>query len=397
MRIVRHRLPLSCIAICSLAGCGGSTEPKAGKAPDPTLVDPSGAWKMVAVGEAHTCGITKSGTAYCWGANDRNQLGDSTSAARSTPTAVIAGFRFTSIYAGRNTSCGIAESGEAYCWGFYNTGTPTPKLVAAGGRFTMLAVGQYKVCGLASEGSVSCWTTINSDPAAPTALPGGLSFRNLTAAKARFCGVTDTGEAYCWLDAVGWSQSIPQIQPVSASRKAVSIAAADFSELSTQYLHVCASYADSTVGCWGANNVGQLGDSSYVNRQTDALVRSQLRFAAVYATLQRSCGVAVSGQTYCWGIAMQCVSVSLLGSGPNPDCSLPGGVVATDTPKWTVPTQWLVGIRIATLALGRDHACAVTSSGALYCWGANDGGQLGIGQAGGSFGSPQRVSDPAGA
>jgi alpha-tubulin suppressor-like RCC1 family protein len=396
MRLVPDRLALQFIAICSLAGCGSSTEPGTGKPPDPTLDDPSGSWKMVAVGEAHTCGITKGDAAYCWGANDRNQLGDSTKLARSTPTAVATGLRFTSIYAGRYTSCGIAESGEAYCWGFYNTSTPTPRLVTAGRRFTMLAVGQFKVCGLASEGSVSCWTTINSDPTSPTDLPGGLSFRSLTSAETRFCGVTNTGEAYCWLDAVGWSQSIPQIQPVNASRKAVSIAAGDLSELSNRYLHVCASYADSTIGCWGANNVGQLGDSTYVDRQTDAVVRGQLRFAAVYATIQRSCGVSVSGQTYCWGIAMQCVTVSLLGSGSTPECSLPGGLVSPGTPKWTTPTPWLGGIRIATLALGQAHGCAITNSGALYCWGANDGGQLGIGDAGGSFGNPRRVIDPAG-
>ena len=34
---------------------------------------------------------------------------------------------------------------------------------------------------------------------------------------------------------------------------------------------------------------------------------------------------------------------------------------------------------VVQLAVGDDHTCARTSTGRVYCWGANDFAQLGIG------------------
>jgi alpha-tubulin suppressor-like RCC1 family protein len=40
------------------------------------------------VSTTHTCGVTASGAAYCWGANREGQLGDGTHTERLVPTAV---------------------------------------------------------------------------------------------------------------------------------------------------------------------------------------------------------------------------------------------------------------------------------------------------------------------
>jgi alpha-tubulin suppressor-like RCC1 family protein len=42
----------------------------------------------VSAGYEHTCAITAADEAYCWGANDRGQLGDGTFLDRSRPAAV---------------------------------------------------------------------------------------------------------------------------------------------------------------------------------------------------------------------------------------------------------------------------------------------------------------------
>jgi alpha-tubulin suppressor-like RCC1 family protein len=42
----------------------------------------------LSAGNAHTCGVTVGGNAYCWGDNFSGQLGDGSTQQRLAPTAV---------------------------------------------------------------------------------------------------------------------------------------------------------------------------------------------------------------------------------------------------------------------------------------------------------------------
>src|SRR5438093_11395050 len=67
----------------------------------------------------HTCAVTTVGASYCWGFNSAGQLGDGTTDRKSTPVLVImpAGVRFAAVSAGGDHTCGLTPSGAAYCWG----------------------------------------------------------------------------------------------------------------------------------------------------------------------------------------------------------------------------------------------------------------------------------------
>jgi alpha-tubulin suppressor-like RCC1 family protein len=47
-------------------------------------------WRVIAAGGLHSCGVTTTDVAYCWGNNGKGQLGDGTQASRARP-AVVAG------------------------------------------------------------------------------------------------------------------------------------------------------------------------------------------------------------------------------------------------------------------------------------------------------------------
>ena len=77
---------------------------------------------QVSPGADHACGVSTGNVAYCWGFNYFGQLGDGgpqgdPANVHRSPFAVVGGKLFASVAAGRVHSCGVTPTGAAYCWG----------------------------------------------------------------------------------------------------------------------------------------------------------------------------------------------------------------------------------------------------------------------------------------
>lgn len=72
-------------------------------------------------GAAHTCALTTTGLAYCWGWNGDGQLGDGTKTDHLAPIAVAGGLPFSTIGAGGAFTCAM-RGHQVTCWGSNSTG-----------------------------------------------------------------------------------------------------------------------------------------------------------------------------------------------------------------------------------------------------------------------------------
>lgn len=137
--------------------------------------------------------------------------------------------------------------------------------------------------------------------------------------------------------------------------------------------------------CWGADSLGTLGDGSVGGVRSHPLpVAGTLRFTELVAGAGHACGLTEAGEAWCWGDNR----FGQLGvSGGSALCRHADGTF----PCRPTPARAARPLRFQALTAGGGHTCGLTEETALYCWGSNRAGQLGIGTFGGATSTPHRV------
>jgi alpha-tubulin suppressor-like RCC1 family protein len=138
----------------------------------------------------------------------------------------------------------------------------------------------------------------------------------------------------------------------------------------------CALTSAGSVMCWGSNGLGELGDETTNPRAVPGFVhgpspgRNLTGATALAVGGSHACAIVAPGNVLCWGAN----STGQLGDGT----AVRRAIAA--------PIQNPTGSQYVALAAGPAHTCALTTMGAVDCWGANDYGQLNRGAT--ASGSP---------
>jgi hypothetical protein len=174
--------------------------------------------------------------------------------------------------------------------------------------------------------------------------------------------------------------------------------------------HSCAVKTDGTLWCWGVNSWGQLGYGSGFDG-SDYMIYPPAQVSAlggkateVQAGSQHTCAREKDGSMWCWGFNASGQLGSSVDSGVQP-AQVPGIAIAhiadmstSDQATYAIRTDGSLAYfsdsfsydlsnlvnSVMQASAGRYHACAVETDGTLWCWGANDQGQLGVGLDDGS-------------
>jgi alpha-tubulin suppressor-like RCC1 family protein len=366
--------------------------PTADRAAAPVLAGGAHSYTQVAAGFVHTCALTADGEAYCWGSNEYSQLGstpDGSCGGRpcsKSPVAVTGGLRFRVIAAGWVHNCGIATDGGTYCWGggsinragYLGDGavsrSATPVRVKSDSAFVSVTIGDSHACALTASGMAFCWGQntwgelgdgTGSDRATPVAVSTQLRFRVLSAGAYHTCGITLADEALCWGDNRWGQLGVGDVayNAVSASVKVPARVSGDlrFIAIAAGWEHTCGIATSGGTFCWGRNeDARQLGDDSNItHRGVPGRVAGSLQFTGLSAGALATCGNTVSNEVHCWG-------GNYYGGLGN------GQVVAGGVGH---PVRALGG-PYGQVGLGQAHACGVASDRRLWCWGDQSVGQF---------------------
>ncbi len=293
------------------------------------------------VGDNHTCAITSiSGVnrLFCWGLNNKGQVGDGTTVDRNRPTAV------QGVFATGGVLTTASSSSRANPW------------AAAGAEHTCAAsvsTGNKIHCwGANGSGQLGNNSTTDSLLPVDTGLVGlssGSANTAFVAAGSDFTCATEAGFLKCWGENANGQMGnggttdvkVPTLVPSNAgfTNAVIYVLAAGGDTVCV----VKTANTAENLWCWGANNAGQVGDNTTTNRDRPTLVldNSAQSFDNSYLgvssppasglTVGRSVANGFACVTrWCWGKN----STGQLALGNTTDVALPSevktGVIAAD-------------------------------------------------------------------
>lgn len=154
--------------------------------------------------------------------------------------------------------------------------------------------------------------------------------------------------------------------------------------LSVGGVFTCQLDAQGQATCWGANLWGQLGDDTGAECDRNPCtplpspVAAGVQFRGLSASTASSiwsghvCGITTGFTALCWGVDHTQLGQEL----QSPEyCVAVNGLVGQ--PCSRIPLEVPVPGRPVGIASGDFHTCALTSDGAVWCWGSDSNGQLG--------------------
>lgn len=346
-------------------------------------------------GGVFTKGISTLGAALAWGVNTNGQLGVGDVTPRSSPVAVLGGFKFNELYPRDASVWGITTNGLLYAWGVNTSGqlglgdvTPRSSPVAVLGshrinRFVAVtgATGSSAACAVDTAGAAWAWG-INTDgnlgvgnvvaQSTPTAVLGSITFADVrggaNSTRYFFAGLKTDGTLVAWGNNARGQLGVGDTSSRSSPVAVVGVSGLAFKSIVTHAKTetVMGLTTAGAAWAWGENVNGQLGVGDVVARSSPVAVLGTFTFSKLKVYRGMAVGIASDGTAYAWGLNTN----GQLGV---------GDVNARSSPVAIIGSIKFQDIYFADGPTDQYSVYGMGTDGVLYTWGVNTNGTLGVG------------------
>ncbi len=282
----------------------------------------------------HKCAIDENAHLWCWGRNDHGQLGTgSTTTPIYTPTEVTypSGITWIDVDTGLNHTCAIDSDQRIWCWGDNSLG-----------QLSAFRLRDYTYPTMVSEMPI---------PAKQLTLGNNFS-----------CALDTYGHIWCWGDNSSHVITGNDYQVVSNPTPVTWVRQETFQKISAGSNHICGITTDNRLLCWGDNSKYQLSVREILSLPVMVEAGETRQWLEIYSAGANSCALSVDGELWCWGDNAN----YQLGLDPH-----------DNYPESTPVLITTIREPIVSLSVDPSHACVVTNTGKLYCWGSSRLGEIG--------------------
>lgn len=253
--------------------------------------------EAVATGASHSCALLSgSGEIQCWGEGGQGQLGTgNNTSTNSVKTYVMSSLQTrlsnnVAVVAGSLHSCALGADGSVWCWGYNDRGQAGgadnllrwPREVAGLEPVQQLAAGAKHTCALTQAGAVKCWgegvkgqlgngARNNSTAPVTVQFQGSVRIERVVAGGNHTCAIDSQRRAWCWGDNSKGQIGGEMFNADTPDPFRVSVLT-DILTMSAGFNHTCAVRTNGVAHCWGANDLGQLGDGTNIDRNKPVMV-----------------------------------------------------------------------------------------------------------------------------
>jgi alpha-tubulin suppressor-like RCC1 family protein len=302
---------------------------------------------QISAGSNHSCAVTFAGGVKCWGRNSYGALG---LGAAGTPDGIYnvptdvptltSGVRRVQVTAQQGCAL-LSNNTEVRCWGTNVAGllgvdpavTPSSNvpfttsvnlgldagetvldIVASAGNNDETVA---SVCALTSSNRLRCWgsnrfgqlgigSTANAVWQAVTPIGFESGVTAVALGLGHTCAIKTGGSLFCWgseySGVLGNGYATGQLNTPSTTPVNLGLGVTA-TAIAAGGLNTCAVLSSGKAACWGANDWGQVGDGTQLDRSAPALVSlaDSARPVSITIGLWHVCALTSDTDLQCWG------------------------------------------------------------------------------------------------